>query len=309
LYPQARRRDTFVASRATETQRARRLTEGAVKALHCVAPFPVLAASEPPSMDLLVVLPTYNEAPNVERMLGRLLELLPARVLVVDDGSPDGTADLAAAVGERTGRVEVVRRSGKLGLGSAYLLGFRHAIDRGYVRTLQMDCDFSHDPEDACRLVAAMDERGLDLVVGSRYVSGGRVVGWPLHRLLLSRGGNAYARLLLGRAVRDWTSGFKLWRTAVLQAVLAEGASWAEGYAFQAEATHRALAGGFRVGEVPIVFRERAAGESKLGLDIVAEAARRVLGLRRGATPAIAAPAAAQLEPRAAAAPAESEGL
>ncbi|HUP22745.1 MAG TPA: polyprenol monophosphomannose synthase [Thermoanaerobaculia bacterium] len=231
--------------------------------------------------DLLVVVPTYNEALNVERLLDRVLETLPGRVLVVDDASPDGTANLAEAVGARTGRVEVARRARKLGLGPAYLFGFRHALDQGYQRALQMDCDFSHDPEDARRLVEAMDAGGHDLVVGSRYVAGGRVEGWPFHRLLLSRGGNAYARLVLGRAVHDWTSGFKLWRVHALATILAEGASWAEGYAFQAECTHRALTSGLRVAEVPIVFRERVAGESKLGLDIVAEAARRVLGLRR----------------------------
>lgn len=259
-------------------------------------------------MDLLVVLPTYNEAPNVERLLERVLEVLPARVLVVDDASPDGTAELAEAVGARSGRVEVARRPRKLGLGSAYLLGFRHALDRGYARALQMDCDFSHDPDDARRLVEAMDQGGHDLVIGSRYVPGGRVVGWPLHRLLLSRGGNTYARFLLGHAVHDWTSGFKLWQATALRAVLAEGASWADGYAFQAECTHRALACGLRVAEVPIVFRERAAGESKLGLDIVAEAARRVLGLRR-ATTALSPTTAAVPERPAAAASSESEGL
>ena len=241
-------------------------------------------------MDLLVVLPTYNEALNVERLLDRVLEALPAaRVLVVDDASPDGTAELADAVGARTGRVEVARRASKLGLGSAYLLGFASALEQGYGRALQMDCDFSHDPLDARRLVEAMDAGGQDLVIGSRYVSGGRVVGWPLHRLLLSRGGNAYARFWLGRAVRDWTSGFKLWRASALETILGEGASWADGYAFQAECTHRALALGLRVTEVPIVFRERVAGESKLGLDIVAEAAHRVLGLRRNASQAAAA--------------------
>jgi dolichol-phosphate mannosyltransferase len=202
----------------------------------------------------------------------------------------------------------VARRTRKLGLGSAYLLGFRCALERGYVRALQMDCDFSHDPDDARRLVDAMDEGGHDLVIGSRYVPGGRVVGWPLHRLLLSRGGNTYARFLLGRAVHDWTSGFKLWRAPALRAVLAEGASWADGYAFQAECTHRALACGLRVTEVPIVFRERAAGESKLGLDIVAEAARRVLGLRRSSAPA-AQPVPGVPERPAAAASSESEGL
>jgi dolichol-phosphate mannosyltransferase len=258
-------------------------------------------------MDLLVVLPTYDEAPNVERMLERVLALLPAaRVLVVDDASPDGTAALAEAVGARSGRVDVARRPRKLGLGSAYLLGFRHALEHGYPRALQMDCDFSHDPEDARRLVAAMDEGGHDLVIGSRYVAGGRVAGWPLHRLLLSRGGNTYARLLLGRAVHDWTSGFKLWRAAALAQILAEGTSWADGYAFQAECTHRALARGLRVAEVPIVFRERAAGESKLGLDIVAEAARRVLGLRRGAE--AAARAGARGPERAATTPASEGG-
>jgi dolichol-phosphate mannosyltransferase len=169
-----------------------------------------------------------------------------------------------------------------------------------------MDCDFSHDPEDARRLVGAMDQGGHDLVIGSRYVPGGRIQGWPLHRLLLSRGGNFYARFLLGRAVHDWTSGFKLWRAAALAQILAEGASWADGYAFQAECTHRALARGLSVVEVPIVFRERAAGESKLGLDIVAEAARRVVGLRRSA--AAAGRAHATQSKRAARTPASEGG-
>jgi dolichol-phosphate mannosyltransferase len=261
-------------------------------------------------MDLLVVLPTYNEAPNVEGMLGRLLEVLPeARVLVVDDASPDGTAALAERVGARTGKVEVAHRPRKLGLGSAYLLGFRRAIEGGYARALQMDCDFSHDPDDARRLVETMAAGGQDLVIGSRYVTGGRVVGWPLHRLLLSRGGNAYARLLLGRRVQDWTSGFKLWRADALAAILADGETWAEGYAFQAECTHRALAFGLRVTEVPIVFRERVAGESKLGLDIVAEAAHRVLGLRRSAAPPAPTAASAAPERGVRAAARESEGV
>jgi dolichol-phosphate mannosyltransferase len=230
--------------------------------------------------ELLAVLPTYNEAGNVVAMLERLLALAPCQVLVIDDGSPDGTADLADAVGRRTGRVTVVRRARKLGLGTAYLLGFRQAVARGHRRVLQMDCDFSHDPDDVRRLMTAMDETGADLVIGSRYVSGGRITGWPLHRLLLSRGGNAYARVLLGRSIRDWTAGFKLWRLEALTEVVSEPADFADGYSFLAETTLRALRLGKHVVELPITFRERVAGDSKMGLDIVAESARRVFKLR-----------------------------
>ena len=232
------------------------------------------------SEDLLVVLPTYNEAENVAAMLERLLGLVPCRILVVDDGSPDGTADLAEEVGRRSGRVTVARRSRKLGLGTAYLLGFRTAIERGAFLVLQMDCDFSHDPGDVPRLIATLEREGADLVIGSRYVDGGRITGWPVHRLLLSRGGNAYARAVLGRQIRDWTAGFKLWRIEALAAVLSEPGSFGDGYSFLAETSLRAIRRGLTVVEVPITFRERAAGVSKMGLDIVSESARRVWSLR-----------------------------
>jgi dolichol-phosphate mannosyltransferase len=203
---------------------------------------------------------------------------LDGRVLVVDDGSPDGTAELADQVGARDPRVSVLRRTTKEGIGPAYRAGFRHALDAGAELVLEMDADFSHDPRDVPRLIAAT--RNADLVLGSRYVKGGGVARWGMVRRGISRGGCWYARRVLGVAVRDLTGGFKCFRRVVLETLPLDQVT-AAGYVFQIEVTYRALVTGFRVAEVPIVFTDRVLGESKMKGSIVMEAATRVPRLRR----------------------------
>jgi dolichol-phosphate mannosyltransferase len=230
-----------------------------------------------------VVLPTYQEADNIVAMAEALLEVfddagLDARVLVVDDSSPDGTAELADGVAARDGRVAVLRRDAKEGIGPAYIAGFAHALAHGAELVLEMDADFSHDPRDVPRLVAAA--RDADLVLGSRYVPGGGVARWGVVRRMISRGGCWYARRVLGVRVRDLTGGFKCFRRVVLETVPL-GDVAAAGYVFQVEVTYRALLAGFRVVEVPITFTDRVRGESKMHGSIVREAAVRVPRLRR----------------------------
>jgi dolichol-phosphate mannosyltransferase len=222
-----------------------------------------------------VVLPTYNEAENVVQMLDALRDVfdtsgMDGHVLVVDDGSPDGTADLADAIAARDPRVRVLRRAAKEGIGPAYRAGFRYALDQGAARIVEMDCDFSHDPARLPALVAATD--GADLALGSRYVAGGGVVRWGPLRRAISRGGCWYARTVLRVDVRDLTGGFKCFRREVLEAIPLERVS-AAGYGFQIEMTYRALRLGFRVVEVPITFSERERGSSKMSHAIVWEAA------------------------------------
>jgi dolichol-phosphate mannosyltransferase len=226
-----------------------------------------------------LVLPTYDEAGNVEPLVRAALDNLPtgSRVLVVDDNSPDGTGDIADRLaGELP--VEVLHRAGKEGLASAYIAGFEHVLERGADLVLQMDADFSHDPRDLRRLVAASER--ADLVLGSRYVAGGGVEDWNLIRQGISRGGSAYARLVLGVEVKDLTGGFKCFRRQVLESIDLKGIS-SQGYAFQVEMTYRALQAGFQVLEVPITFRDRRVGSSKMSRAIVLEAAWRVPLLRR----------------------------
>jgi dolichol-phosphate mannosyltransferase len=227
-----------------------------------------------------LVLPTYNEAGNLEPIVARSLAELPddARVLVVDDASPDGTGAIADRLAAANpGRVEVLHRTGKRGLGPAYIAGFRRALSAGAGLVLEMDADFSHDPADLPRLLAATE--GADLAIGSRYVAGGRVEAWSPSRRLLSRGGSAYARRVLGLQVRDLTGGFKCFRREVLEAIDLDAID-SRGYAFQVEMTYRAVRRGFRVVEVPIVFHDRRAGASKMTAAIAAEAAWRVPWLR-----------------------------
>lgn len=227
-------------------------------------------------MSLVVVIPTYNELENLPALLRRLHAVLPeAEVLVVDDGSPDGTADAAEAYGRARGRVSVLRRAGKQGLASAYVAGFGLALQRGASRVVQMDADLSHAPEDVPRLLA----RGAELVIGSRYVPGGGTVNWPAHRRALSRFGSIYARLWLGLGLRDLTGGFKAWRRPALEAALAEPVE-SDGYAFQVELSWRAHRAGASIEEVPIVFTERVAGVSKIDRGIAVEAAWLVPALR-----------------------------
>jgi dolichol-phosphate mannosyltransferase len=238
------------------------------------------AASRGPAW---LVLPTYDEAPNIEAIVEAILAKMPAssRVLIVDDNSPDGTGEIAERLAAGNEQIEVLRRPRKEGLGPAYVAGFRRALESGAGLVLEMDADFSHDPAYLPRLLEAAEH--ADLVIGSRYVPGGGVSDWSRLRQAISRGGSAYARLALGVEVRDLTGGFKCFRSEVLAAIDLEGVG-SRGYAFQIELTYRAIELGFRVVEVPIVFRDRAAGSSKMGGKIVAEAAIRVplMRLQRG---------------------------
>jgi dolichol-phosphate mannosyltransferase len=227
----------------------------------------------------VVCLPTYNERENLEPML-RALGDKGVHVLVVDDNSPDGTGELADKLAEELDYVSVLHRPGKEGLGPAYLAGFRRALAEGAELVLEMDCDFSHNPADVPRLVAATAD--ADLVLGSRYVEGGGVRNWGLLRRIISAGGSWYARVLLGAPVHDLTGGFKCYRRAVLEAIDLDAID-SKGYAFQIETTYRALRGGFRVVEVPITFVDREVGGSKMSKAIVAEAIWKVPLLRLAA--------------------------
>lgn len=234
-----------------------------------------------------VIVPTYDEAENVVPMLEALLATfdgagIDGRVLVVDDGSPDGTADLAEGVASRDRRVAVLRRDAKEGIGPAYRAGFARALAGGAALVVEMDCDFSHDPAALPGLIAAAGD--ADLVLGSRYVPGGGVARWGPLRRAISRGGCWYARRVLGVGIHDLTGGFKCFRREVLEAIPLERVT-AAGYGFQIEMTYRALLLGFRVREVPIVFTERTRGRSKMSRRIVFEAATLVPRLRRGLRP------------------------
>jgi dolichol-phosphate mannosyltransferase len=226
-----------------------------------------------------LVLPTYNEAENIESFVEASRDKLPAsaRVLIVDDNSPDGTGRIADRLAAEHENVEVLHRPRKEGLGPAYIAGFRHALAGGAGLVLEMDSDFSHDPAYLPRLLEAAERS--DLVLGSRYVPGGGVSDWGALRRAISRGGSAYARLVLGVRVRDLTGGFKCFHREVLEAIDLDTIE-ARGYAFQVEMTYRAIRAGFRVVEVPIVFRDRRAGSSKMDRAIVAEAVWRVPLLR-----------------------------
>jgi dolichol-phosphate mannosyltransferase len=231
-----------------------------------------------------LILPTYNEAENVEPMVLAARAQLRAgdRILIVDDNSPDGTGAIADRLAQEIEGVEVLHRPGKQGLGRAYLAGFAHALAGGAELILEMDCDFSHDPADLPRLIAAA-EGGADLVLGSRYVDGGDVTDWGVLRRLVSRGGSWYARVVLGVNVRDLTGGFKCFRRSVLEALNLETVH-ADGYGFQIELTYRTIQAGFRVVEIPIVFRDRRAGQSKMNARIALEAVWKVPALRRRRT-------------------------
>jgi len=236
-------------------------------------------APAPGSKQAWVILPTYNEAENLERIVGAVLEQLPdsGRVLVVDDNSPDGTGLIADGLAASSDSVSVLHRERKEGLGPAYLAGFHLALEGGAQRIVEMDADFSHDPAYLPILIGAADDH--DLVIGSRYVPGGGVTDWGPMRRFISRGGSTYARLALRLPVRDLTGGFKCFRREVLEAINLETIE-ARGYAFQVETTYRALKAGFRVIEIPIVFRDRTDGASKMSRSIVAEAMWRVPAMR-----------------------------
>jgi dolichol-phosphate mannosyltransferase len=227
----------------------------------------------------LVIVPTYNERDNLPAIVASVHEhLADADVLVVDDNSPDGTGALADELAASDRKVHVLHRPGKQGLGTAYVAGFKWALERDYQLLFEMDCDFSHDP----KYLPIMRERaraGADLVLGSRYVSGGGTVNWGPMRKLISRGGSFYARTILGIGVRDVTGGFKCFRRATLEALDLDSVS-AQGYGFQIEMTYRAIKHGFRVEEVPIVFVDRRVGQSKMSKKIFLEALTLVWKLR-----------------------------
>ncbi|HEY3736484.1 MAG TPA: polyprenol monophosphomannose synthase [Jatrophihabitans sp.] len=226
------------------------------------------------ALRVLVIVPTYNEAANIELIVGRLLAAAPeVNVLIVDDSSPDGTGKLADVMAENDQRIDVVHRRAKNGLGAAYIEGFTWGIDAGYDVLVEMDADGSHAPEQLPRLLAALD--GADLVLGSRWVPGGSVVNWPRTREVISRGGSLYSRLALGLSIQDITGGFRAFRRSTLQGIdYASVAS--QGYCFQVDLANRAVRAGFRVVEVPITFAERERGESKMSPEIVREALVRV---------------------------------
>jgi dolichol-phosphate mannosyltransferase len=234
----------------------------------------------PSANRIVIVMPTYNERQNLESIAGRVRAALPAAdLLVVDDNSPDGTGDLADKLAEADPHVQVMHRTDKAGLGKAYIAGFGWALERGYDVIVEMDADGSHQPEQLQRLLDAL--RTADLVIGSRYVPGGSVVNWPLQRLLLSRGGNLYVRLLLGIRVKDATAGYRLFRRTTLEAIdLASVRS--TGYVFQTDLAYRTVRRGLRLTEVPIEFVERVRGESKMSRDVATESLRRITswGLR-----------------------------
>jgi dolichol-phosphate mannosyltransferase len=231
-----------------------------------------------------LILPTYNEAENIEAIVAAASAVLDRaardgfRVLVVDDGSPDGTGEIAEQMAAEHDFLEVLHRTEKNGIGPAYLAGFRHALEGGAGYVMEMDSDFSHDPADLARLLQAIYS-GADLALGSRYVPGGGVEDWSLLRRFVSEGGSTYARWVLGLSVRDLTGGFKCFRREVLEAIHFDSVR-SRGYAFQVELTYRAVRAGFRVVEVPIIFRDRERGQSKMSWRIAAEAMWLVPALR-----------------------------
>lgn len=237
-----------------------------------------------------LVLPTYNESENLERMIDAASEVLGRAapegfaILVADDSSPDGTGEIADRLAERHEWMHVLHRGKKEGIGPAYVAGFKHALANGADYVMEMDCDFSHDPADLARLLAAVDRDSggdADLALGSRYVRGGGVTDWGLLRRFISYGGSTYARIILGLKVNDLTGGFKCFRREVLEAIDLDAVR-SQGYAFQVELTYRTVSAGFKVAEVPIVFRDREHGHSKMSWKITVEAMWLVPGLRYG---------------------------
>ena len=232
-------------------------------------------------LEALVIIPTYNEAENIKGIIKAIIDL-PERfdVLIVDDGSPDGTTDLVRSCIAAYGadRVHLIERKGKLGLGTAYIAGFRWALQRDYKFVCEMDADFSHDPRDLLRLVEAC-KNGADIAVGSRYVAGGKIENWPLDRHIYSRGGSLYTRLITFMPVKDATAGFVCYKREVLQTINLNAITFV-GYAFQIEMKYAAWKLGFKIKEVPIVFRDRIAGNSKMNKGIIKEGVLGVLKIQ-----------------------------
>ena len=232
-------------------------------------------------VDTLVVIPTYNEAKNIETVVSTLLNCDPSlAALIVDDGSPDGTADIVKRLAASyAGRIHLLERSEKLGLGTAYIAGFRFALERDFEYVCEMDADLSHNPEDIPRLVRPVREGLADVCVGSRYIDGVRVVNWPLSRLILSYSAGLYTRAITRLPVKDATAGFKCFHRRVLEAIDLDRVK-SNGYSFQIEMNYRAWKKGFRIEEIPIVFTERTEGQSKMSKAIVREATLKVWELR-----------------------------
>jgi dolichol-phosphate mannosyltransferase len=233
-----------------------------------------------PTADCVVVIPTYNEVENIVQLIPQVLALPRFRVLVVDDNSPDGTAAAVAKLAIDEQRIGLLRRAGKLGLGTAYIAGFRRALAEGAQYIFEMDADFSHDPCYLPQLLAAAEQQ-YDLVIGSRYVPHGGTENWGVVRKLISRGGNLYAGMILGFSVADATGGYRCYRRGVLEKIDLERIR-SNGYSFQIEMVYRTLQAGFRIGEVPIIFPDRRVGKSKMSRRIVVEALINVWKLRFG---------------------------
>lgn len=230
---------------------------------------------------ILVIVPTYNEAHNISKIIEAVLNLdEPTNILVVDDGSPDGTGDIVEKMMDTyEGRLHLIRRSGKLGLGTAYVEGFKFALQKDYAYICEMDADFSHNPQDIPALVSEVRSSNADVAIGSRYADGISIVNWPLSRLILSYGANLYARFITGLPIADTTAGFKCIHRKVLETIPVEEIS-SNGYAFQIELHFRAWKAGFELKEVSIIFREREEGVSKMSKKIVWEAIWRVWALK-----------------------------
>ena len=229
-------------------------------------------------MKTLIVTPTYNERKNIHELVSTLFELNPDfHILVVDDSSPDGTAEIVEELQADCANLHLLSRNEKTGLGSAYIAGFNYALERDYEAVVQMDADMSHDPKDVPLLIEAIEN--ADLAIGSRYISGINVVNWPLNRLIISYGANIYTRLVTRLPVRDATGGFKCWRREALEAINLDGVR-SQGYSFQIEMTYRAWLKGFRITEIPIIFVDRTVGESKMTRSIMLEAAVMIPRLR-----------------------------
>lgn len=229
-------------------------------------------------MKTLVIIPTYNERENIERIVPLVLDKDPSiHVLIVDDGSPDGTGQIADFLAKEDDRIFVIHRKNKSGLGTAYITGFKFALQRSYDLIFEMDCDFSHDPKYIPHFLEAI--RDSDLVLGSRYISGVNVINWPMSRLLLSYYANVYSRIITGLPVKDATGGFKCYRREVLEAIELDKVK-SNGYSFQIEMSFRAWKKGFKIKEIPIVFEDRRLGQSKMSKKIVREAVWMVWRLR-----------------------------
>ncbi|WP_266204499.1 polyprenol monophosphomannose synthase [Pontibacter kalidii] len=231
--------------------------------------------------DALVIIPTYNERENIEAMVRKVMSLPhPFELLIIDDGSPDGTADIVRQLQlEFPGRLQLETRQGKLGLGTAYIHGFKYALRHGYEFIFEMDCDFSHNPDDLLRLYDACANNGYDVAIGSRYVQGVNVVNWPMSRVLMSWFASSYVRLVTGMPIHDTTAGFKCYRRKVLETIQLDEIRFV-GYAFQIEMKFLSYKYGFKIKEVPIIFTDRTKGTSKMSSGIFKEAVLGVIKMK-----------------------------